>query len=251
MPLWLITLDRIFLVNVGANASHGRLRSPIFDDNTFEFFPIPDKYHSNLPRYCDLSSPNRLEYYHFIPKSFLDLRVHNDPEFSSYTYGDYPTFSPRAMNLRKAAKGDFLFFLARLVRYHNGSFCEPGFFLIGCFEVEAILKDVYKKPSESELSFFGNNAHIKRALNNRRLWDGFWVFKGSRKSRRFKHAIPFDRPFCDSVLLEASGKKLVWPNHRTELQIIGSYTRACRIISQKEFLASFWERIESLALISH
>src|SRR5208283_3479234 len=207
MSMWMTALNRVFLINVGANASHGLLRSPIFDDNTFEFLPIPDDYYSNLPRYSDLSSPNRLEYYRFIPKSYQDLRVHNDPEFNFYTYGDYPTWSPRAMNLRKAVKGDFFFFLARLVRYHNGTFSKPGFFLIGCFEIDAILKDVYQKPSGHELRFFGSNAHIKRALNNRLLWDGFWVFKGSKKSRRFKYAIPFDRGFCDAVLLDAFGNK--------------------------------------------
>ena len=32
---------RIFLINVGTNASHG-FCSPIFEDRTFEFLPIPE-----------------------------------------------------------------------------------------------------------------------------------------------------------------------------------------------------------------
>lgn len=246
-------MSRIFIINVGANASHGRLRSPIFENNTFEFVPIPETGRRvscpdclGLPRYSDLLTFNNLDYYDFIPKSYLELRVHNDPEFDSYTYGDYPTISPRAMNLRKAVKGDFIFFLARLVRYNYGSFGKPGFFLIGCFEVESILKDVVEKPDDKALHFFGKNAHVQRALYSKRFWDGFWVFKGSKKSRRFKHAISFDKKFCDSVLLDSRGNTLVWPSHRSELQIIGSYTRACRVILQKDLVEAFWKRIDCL-----
>ena len=33
---------RVFLANVGANSSHRHLFSPLFDDGTFEFLPIPE-----------------------------------------------------------------------------------------------------------------------------------------------------------------------------------------------------------------
>ena len=127
-------MNRIFLINVGVNASHGNLRSPIFRDNAFEFIPIPETGRrvscpgcSTLPRYKDLLTNNGINILQIIPKSFSDLRVHNDPEFISFTYGDYPNSSPRAANLKKATKGDFIFFLARLVSHNNGSFGKGGF----------------------------------------------------------------------------------------------------------------------------
>ena len=33
---------RVFLANVGANSSHSPLFSPLFEDGTFEFLPIPE-----------------------------------------------------------------------------------------------------------------------------------------------------------------------------------------------------------------
>ena len=208
-------MNRIFLVNVGVNASHGNLRSPIFEDYSFEFIPIPEAGRrvscpdcSTLPRYRDLETHNGVGILQIIPKSCFDLRVHNDPEFISCTYGDYPCRSPRAANLKKATKGDFVFFLARLVSHSDGSFGKGGFYLIGYFEIEDILKNVESRPNDSVLRVFGKNAHVLRGLYSPKYWDGFWVFKGSKRSCRFKRASPFDKEFCDSVLLDAQGRKL-------------------------------------------
>jgi hypothetical protein len=60
-------MRKIFIINVGVNASHGRLRSPIFRDETFEFMPIPEDgkgFHNYpdcplLPRYRDLKPFNK------------------------------------------------------------------------------------------------------------------------------------------------------------------------------------------------
>ena len=52
---------RIFLVNVGVNASHGALRSHIFSDGTFEFLPIPEErrlWSPTLPAYPKLEAYN-------------------------------------------------------------------------------------------------------------------------------------------------------------------------------------------------
>ncbi|MDI6807351.1 MAG: hypothetical protein QMD14_06155, partial [Candidatus Aenigmarchaeota archaeon] len=105
---------RIFIINVGVNASHGKLKSPIFEDGSFVFVPIPERRNPTctlLPTYRSLFA-NALEY---IPESYYDVRVHSDPEFETFTYGDYPTKKPRAALLKCIEKGDFLFFLARLV----------------------------------------------------------------------------------------------------------------------------------------
>jgi hypothetical protein len=44
---------RVFIINVGVNASHGGLKSPIFEDGTFEFVPIPELRESKHYVTCD------------------------------------------------------------------------------------------------------------------------------------------------------------------------------------------------------
>jgi len=240
-------MGNVFIINVGVNASHGQLRGPIFADGTFEFIPIPEQGRrrscpecETLPRYCDLESFNGLDLLKFIPKRYYHCRVHNDPEFVSYTYGDYPTISPRAANLQKLKKGDFIFFLARLVKCRSEVFTnEAGFYFIGFFEVEDILKETVARPKRSILRKFINNAHIRRALYDPKLWNGFWVFKGSQRSRRFKHAVPLSKGFAEKVIRDSRGHKLIWAKGRTELQVMGSYTRACRMIDDKNRLRTF------------
>ena len=243
---------KVFILNVGVNASHGSLRSPIFDDNTFEFIPIPERSilsHSApdcpaLPRYCDITSHSGRDILNLIPEKYHNWRAHNDPEFDRFTYGDYPTVSPRVANLKKIEIGDYLFFLARLVKWENGKFTsKAGFYLIGFFEIEDILKEVVTNPTNSELVNFSSNVHIKRGLWNPAFWNGFWVFKGSKKSMRFKQAIPFSKEFVEAVLTDSRRGKLLWSPGRTELQIIGSYTRACRIIDGEK-IGIFWKLIK-------
>jgi len=243
-------MSNIFIINVGVNASHGLLRSPVFKNGAFEFIPIPEIGRRvscpgcpTLPCYKNLKSHNGLNLLEFIPEAYHNVRVHDDPEFRTFTYGDYPTFSARAANLKKASIGDFVFFLARLVRFKNKVFGECGFFLIGFFEIGGILKEVRAEPEASVLEAFKNNAHVQRAIFDPKFWDGFWVFKGSTRSVRFEHAIPFDREFCEAVLTDAEGKELTWPRHRSELQVIGSYTRSCRIIEKEDLRDTFWKII--------
>ena len=67
-------------------------------------------------------------------------------------------------------------------------------------------------------------------MNDSQYWDGFWVFAGSERSTRFPRAVPVDRAFADRVLRTATGQPYAWSTNRSELQVIGSYTRACRRI---------------------
>lgn len=243
-------MQRFFIINVGVNASHGKLQSPLFEDGRFEVIPVPEARkltHSCpdcplLPRYCDLKAFGGGDLLDFIPQKYHMLRAHNDPEFNTLTYGDYPTLSPRAANLKKIEIGDFLFFLARLVLWKNGKFTDKaGFYLIGFFEIEEILKNVVERPSSSQLETFGGNAHMKRGVCDSRYWDGFWIFKGSEKSKLFERAIPFTKEFAEGVLTDSRRGRLIFPSNRTELQVIGSYTRASRVIKEKKLI--FWDFI--------
>ena len=232
---------RIFLANVGANASH-RFAGPIFPDGSFEFLPIPED--RDLPgphavRYRDLTSyryPERdLEEY--VPGRLWDRPAHNDPEFETFTYGDNCETSPRAASLKRLELGDFLFFIARLRQQPGHARTPPlrqqeesGFYLVGFLEIEEVLRDVRSRPADDVISRFQANAHVRRGLTEAKLWDRFWVFRGSRRSRRFPRAVPVTRELADRVFTSADGSPWQWGGGRTDLQVIGSYTRSCRCV---------------------
>ena len=246
---------RIFLANVGANAGH-RFAGPVFEDGRFEFLPIPETPDLASPsavRYRDLRSfydPTR-DLLPYIPRRLWDVACHNDPEFVTFTYGDNCDTSPRASALRQMRPGDFLFFLVRLQHWVKG---EPtgrfGFYLIGHLRIAHdnwVLSGVTKQPSSP---LFGNNAHAIRGRSDPDLWDGFWVFRGSGSSRRFQRAVPVTRDLCEAVFRAADRAPWQWDRSRSDLQVIGSYTRACRRVldptdpAEARRAAVLWEWIE-------
>lgn len=227
---------RIFLANVGANAAHP-FYSPVFPDSTFEFIPIPED--RDLPgrhavRYGQLTSyyEPSVSISRFVPKRLWEWPAHADPEFDTFTYGDNCETSPRAASLKRVEHGDFLFFIARLARAMDTTQQRPrpGFYLIGYLEVAEVLRDVRSRPSPDVLDRFRANAHVLRGLSDHALWDRFWVFRGSQRSRRFRRAVPMTREVADSVFTAADGSPWRWGGKRTDLQVIGSYTRSCRCV---------------------
>ena len=184
-------------------------------------------------RYRDLRSHNNpgLQLTDQIPQRLWDKATHHDPEFETLTYGDNCETSPRAAALKQLEPDDFLFFLARLARQTDGkSTRSHGFYLIGYFEIDEVLREVCARPDSDTLSRFGLNAHVRRGLSDTDLWDRFWVFRGSHRSRRFDKAVPITRAIAVKVFTSADGSPWRWENGRTELQVIGSYTRSCRCV---------------------
>lgn len=265
---------KIGIINVGVNASHGKLRSPIYDDGTFGFVPIPccspkdcpdelgncsqciEEY-SVFPRYNELVSPYGRHISEFIPSRYLKMRTHNDPEFISFTYGDFPTSYPRASNLTKLGPGDCLFFLARLVKWTNDFTNEAGFYPIGFLKIERVFDEndlfniVSSRRFDETFEKIKRNAHMLMSqrypefwLEDALGWNSSWVFLGSRRSRRFRCAVPFNRKLADETMLDAEGRKWTWPTNKTELQRIGSYTRSCRIIEDRSRIDRLWEFVE-------
>ena len=226
---------RIFLANVGANAAH-RFSSPIFADGTFELIPIPEEPQINglhAVRYQDLRSHYRPadDLKGYIPRRLWQVSTHNDPEFVRFTYGDNCEVNARAASLKRLEQGDFLFFIARLVRWFDGSSTgDHGFYLVGYLEIDEVLRDVRARPSAKEMARFKVNAHIRRGLSGPGLWDRFWVFGGSSNSRRYNHAVPVTRELAQGAFRSADGSPWRWDGGRTDLQVIGSYTRSCRCI---------------------
>ena len=195
----------VYLANVGANASH-RARSPLFPDGTFVLYPIPEPQAWQPPM-------------RQLPAIWGDLAVHADPDLDGDppTYGDNCRTAGRAYSLRRAETGDLIVFVARL---HPLAGDPPGFFLVGALSVAEVKPDLRADPGPG---WWDGNAHVRRARAGG-AWNSFWVFRGDGRSRWFDSAIPFRRDEADHVFASAWR----WPEDRTELQTIGSNTRAVR-----------------------
>lgn len=245
------------MVNVGVNASHGALRSPVFPDGTFEFLPIPEDrrlWSPTLPAYPKLGAYNDPDktLADYAPVSRWNDRLHDDPEFRTFTYGDDPRRTGRGAGLKPCGPGDYLFFLARLVGHdgENRFVGPPGFYLIGFFRVSDVLRDVETYPTGRDFMVFGANAHIRRAAYHARALDRFWVWKGDPEaSLRLPIAVPLDRELAESTLLDARGRPWAWKSNRSELQTIGSYTRSGRLVIDptkhggRERARKLWEAV--------
>lgn len=240
---------QIFIVNVGVNTSYG-LMSPLFEDNSFEFVPIKEEKNiigPNISTYEDLlcfNSNDKLIKY--LPERRRNIiskyRVHNDPEFDTFTYGDIiDSTKPKSAKLSLVKKGDFLFFIANLTKYQYGKYLRNSgeFYFIGYLEVE----DVYSKEEEIKANTdkIKNNAHYKRLLDNYSNFGDFRIVKGNENSKRFKYPFKVTKEFCDDCLRLVSGRKFNWNKFSSITGCIGSTTRAIRPYINKAKQPSDWK----------
>ncbi|MDE3078082.1 MAG: hypothetical protein KGJ86_21875 [Chloroflexota bacterium] len=223
---------RIFLANVGVNASH-RLTSPLRADGAFTLVTIPEAPGLDGPqlvRYGDVKHLREV-----VPERYWGAATHHDPEFESLTYGDNCARAARAAALKGCRPGDWIVFLARLVGEAGAVFA-----LVGLLEVESILRDVRARPEPGAMARYSRNAHIRRALADERFWDGFWVFAGTPRSRMFTRAVVVGRPEAELLFRDRDGAAWNWRPGRSDLQTIGSYTRTCRCIIDGATAAERW-----------
>lgn len=153
---------RLFVANVGVNTADARsrgLRSPVFDDGTFEFVPIkePSRFANSkfVRRYRDLPCWTRPgeALTTFLPREVHGFAAHDDPDFVGLTYGDIA--SSRASALAELAPGDQLWFLARLWNYGNGEYAGPS-----AFHFVAALDVTHNLPLQNGLD--GVDATVRR-----------------------------------------------------------------------------------------
>jgi hypothetical protein len=207
-----------FLANVGVNSAHAA-RSPLFEDGRFALVPIPERQRWRPPM---LRLRHVAGLAAHAPANWRNRAVHLDPDLSAPmpTYGDNCRRAGRAFSLRRAERGDLIVFLARL----QPITAAPQFHLVGCLEVDDALVDVTSDPGHG---WWDGNAHVRRARATAQ-WDSFWVFKGTPGgSRMFARSLRFARNDTEAVF----GTGWLWRANRTELQTIGSYTRAVRRVA--------------------
>ncbi len=201
-----------YLANVGVNAGHAA-SSPLFDDGTFALTPIPEPQPWRAPmlRFADIPT-------HTVPVSWSGRAAHLDPDLHGEiaTYGDNCRTAGRAFSLRRAQPGDLIAFVARL----KSALGDAQFCIVGCLDVTDVLPDVERDPGPG---WWDANAHVRRARAHN-TWNSFWVFQGGPSSRVLGRAVRFGRAEAAAVF----GDSWLWRDNRTELQTIGSYTRAVR-----------------------
>jgi hypothetical protein len=107
-------------MHVGVNVSNTRpllMVCPVFEDDSFIFVPMPNerpgaKDKTTYREICVLV-PGVCELLEQLGCS-TNIKVHNDPEFQGFTFGE----GPRKWMLAELCPGDFIFFLASMKMVH-------------------------------------------------------------------------------------------------------------------------------------
>ena len=190
------------LLRVGIDSQYGGNVGPIFEDGSFEYVPIPEDEKTTEERtYSDTKGRSGELFSTFVGKIFKNMKIHFDPEFETFTYGDHLT---KSKIFARMDKNDYLIFYSGLKPYRNVSY-PRGLYIIGyfCIDTVFIYDDLLNNTTKEKLK---NNAHIKRGDNARDTV----ILKGfPEKSRLLKKVIHISKEgkehwiasdqFCDII----------------------------------------------------
>jgi hypothetical protein len=176
----------VVLLRVGIDTGCGGLHSPLFEDGTFEFVPIPDSKGQDERTYGNASGRKNRTFAEYFPKSrrsrIESQSMHVDPEFESFTYGD-PT--PPKRNLAKLEPGDLLVFYAGMKGWDYN--CPPALYLAGFFRVK--LAGFAPAFSSAQLDReFRHNYHVRHPTVFNVQREKLVLVKGDKTSRLFHRA---------------------------------------------------------------
>lgn len=155
-----MSVDNVLLLRVGLDSGTGKGHGPLFEDNSFEYIPIPESSETTEDRtYEDFLARTGSPLSEYAPH-LADNVPHFDPEFETYTYGD-PSPNKRRQ-LGRLTSDDLLIFYSSLSPQDVD--VDPRLYGIGYFTVEDVydLKDMTPKERVKIFNKMGNNAHVKR-----------------------------------------------------------------------------------------
>ncbi|HEV8059001.1 MAG TPA: hypothetical protein VGP68_03965 [Gemmataceae bacterium] len=182
---------QVVLLRVGIDAGCGGIQGPLFKDGTFEFMCIPDEGRVG-DTYGTMTGRDGKPLVEYFPESrrrqMARVRIHSDPEFETFTYGD-PTTPKRS--LRNLKPGDFLIFYCGLQAWNSEDGFNydrrPALYLAGYFQVA--LAGMARQFDKRELrSEFGKNFHVRYRTIFERDMDALVLVKGGPGSRLFRRA---------------------------------------------------------------
>lgn len=180
---------QVVLLRVSIDTGSGGIHSPLFKNGSFELLPIPDRFRKSgvsSQTYGNTRGKYGKKLIAYFPKrlrkSRHDTRIHADPDFKTFTYGDPTLLKGR---LRELKKGDVLVFYAGLQGWEFES--EPALYIVGYFEVaKAGVATDFSKQEIKEV--FGKNFHVRHKLVFEDQKDRLVLVKGGPKSKFLKRA---------------------------------------------------------------
>ena len=176
----------IVLLRVGIDTGCGGILGPLFEDNTFEFIPIPDSSNSSKLTYGSMVGRKGKPFVSYFPQSWQtkmqNQAVHNDPEFKSFTYGD-PCRPKRS--LRELKQGDLLVFYAGLKGWSVN--IDAALYIIGYFEIDQV--GIASSFARADLKLFAENAHLEPKCFRRFDKKDLVLIKGTDNSKLLMKAI--------------------------------------------------------------
>lgn len=163
----------ILFLRVGIDRGCGGRLSPIAQDRSFEFVPIPERAAvTQGMRYGDIKARSGGTLADVIG---YDGPTHYDPEFVTFSYGE-PSH-PKRSQLLRLEKGDHLVFYAGFqgASIETGTCCIVGYLVVNA--VHAMRPDLDWPPAQ--LNHL-DNAHFRRIKRE----DSLVVVEGDRDSSR-------------------------------------------------------------------
>jgi hypothetical protein len=155
---------KALLLRIGIDKGTDGALAPIFEDGSFEYIPISegDPETSELRTYDNTVGRSGKHLSYYLPSTIKKRKLHYDPEFDTFTYGDTPS---KRTYLLRLNPGDLLVFYAGLKPFRNQNYV-PGLYIIGYFTVDKVI-DFQDLPNELNTKYcqmYANNAHVKRSL---------------------------------------------------------------------------------------
>ncbi|HXJ57766.1 MAG TPA: hypothetical protein VNU68_14000 [Verrucomicrobiae bacterium] len=176
----------LVLLRVGIDTGCGGIHSPLFEDGTFEFLPIPDSRGEDERTYGNTCGRKCKAFSGYFPERRQNVvtswSMHVDPEFDSFTYGD-PT--PPKRNLVQLDPGDLLVFYAGMQGW--GHTAQPALYLAGMFRVKVagFASDFTREQIQRD---FRQNYHVRHRAVFAEQREKLVLVKGGKGSRLFHKA---------------------------------------------------------------
>lgn len=156
---------KAMLLRVGIDKSSDGILGPLFYDGSFEYIPLSEKDDKSgeTRTYNDILGSKGELLSSYLSEKVAQRRVHMDPEFVTFTYGDE---GKKANYLRKLNKGDILVFYAGLTPYDVSEYPE-ALYIIGYFTIKEVIDLANKQNHNYDISEiqskFPSNSHPKRS----------------------------------------------------------------------------------------
>ncbi|MBM4158539.1 MAG: hypothetical protein FJ216_07145 [Ignavibacteria bacterium] len=176
---------KILLLRVGIDSRYNAL-SPVFKDFTFEYIPIYYKDKKDIEKkekrtFRNLIGSKGKPLSEYLPEKIKDKKIHFDPEFETFTYGEVK--NPKRSALLKLGKNDLLVF------YMGGYFVNKSYekqcFIFGFFEVDKVYDWTKKNERGKIIKECEKNAHIISSKTK----DNLVIVKGTNRSRLLEKCI--------------------------------------------------------------